>query len=151
VKKQSAFCSAAIAGSFFYYGLMQAHADGNDEWTIGVPRHVHDAFVCLNKEAAETIAKMTHQMSVEDVMHNPTYTMYTEGGICAWVDGKVEPLSVGYHDVMKDDARLTIKVVAATATPEKPDQRRHFISSSPIRWSAAGSSRRSGSNHSCPA
>ena len=44
----------SVAGAFFYYGLTQAHA-ADDDWTIGVTRTVHHAFVCQNKEAAESV------------------------------------------------------------------------------------------------
>ena len=37
--------AASVAGSFFYYGLSQAHADDGTEWTIGVPRTIAHAFI----------------------------------------------------------------------------------------------------------
>ena len=43
----------SVAGAFFYYGLTSAKASSEDDWTIGVTRTVHHAFVCQNKEAAQ--------------------------------------------------------------------------------------------------
>src|SRR5437016_12319079 len=61
----------SVAGAFFYYGLTQAHA-ADDDWTIGVTRTVHHAFVCQNKEAAESVAKIVHEQTFEEVTNNRT-------------------------------------------------------------------------------
>ena len=61
--------------------------------------------------------------------------VYITSEVCTWVAGvRIEPLSVSYHDTMKDDPKLTIKVVAATATPEKPDPATtlHFVISNVV-------------------
>src|SRR5438067_10896782 len=95
--------AASVAGSFFYYGLTQAHADETD-WTIGVPRRISHAFVCQSEEAAVTFAKLIHEQSFEDVTNNPTAIAYVSEEICTWVGGmRIEPLSIAYHDTMKDD------------------------------------------------
>ena len=124
----------SVAGAFFYYGLTQAHA-ADDDWTIGVTRTVHHAFVCQNKEAAESVAKIVHEQTFEEVTNNPTAVAYVSEGICGDIGGlRVEPLSVAYHDTMKDDPKLIIKVVLATPTPDKPDPKTtmYFILSNTI-------------------
>ena len=74
------------------------------------------------KEAAETVAKMIHEQTFEEITNNPTMIAYVSSEVCTWAEGwRIEPLSVSYHDTMKDDPKLIVKVVAATATPDKPD------------------------------
>src|SRR5438477_5401649 len=126
--------AASVAGSFFYYGLTHAYAADND-WTIGIPRVVNHAFMCESEQAAVTFAKMIHEQTFEEVTNNPTAVAYVSEGICGDTGGlRVEPLSVAYHDTMKDDPNLVIKVVRATPTPEKPDPKTtmYFIVSNTI-------------------